>query len=247
MHLDTEVVDVLKRSSASGNQLKLPGQLDRKLYVKVAKAIECAGGKWDRRSGSHLFEGPAEEALRILQGGSVVNQKSELGYFPTPDEVVGAMICWACIRPGDKVLEPSAGKGNIVRAVSRLCKSVTAVEIDHQHIADLKKIAGPLDEIIEGDFLQIEPKPIFDRVVMNPPFADLTAPRHILHALKFLKPKGGRLVSICPASIEFRKTKLFNELRSFVEDHDGDILPLKEGSFHESGTDVRTCIIGVSL
>ena len=40
------------------------------------------------------------------------------GYFPTPKPVVQQMIQKAHIAPGMKVLEPSAGKGNIVDAIN---------------------------------------------------------------------------------------------------------------------------------
>jgi hypothetical protein len=36
----------------------------------------------------------------------------------------------------------------------------------------------------------------FDRIVMNPPFANADGIKHIMHAMKMMKP-GGRLVAIC--------------------------------------------------
>lgn len=57
MNIDSKVLDVLGNSTMDGNSLKLTGQLDRSLYVAVNKVLELAGGKWNRKSQSHLFDG----------------------------------------------------------------------------------------------------------------------------------------------------------------------------------------------
>jgi len=60
-----EVMEVLRRSSIEGNEVTLPENLDRKLYLKVNEALESAGGKWDKVTKTHLFTGPMAEALGI--------------------------------------------------------------------------------------------------------------------------------------------------------------------------------------
>lgn len=66
------------------------------------------------------------------------------------------------------------------------------------------------------------------RVVMNPPFYGRHYVKHVLHALKFLKP-GGVLVSVLPASAHYDH----KELEGRWED-----LPV--ASFAESGTNIPT-------
>lgn len=46
--------DVLARSTITATSVKLPeGQLERKLYEQVNKALAGSGGRWDRKSGTH--------------------------------------------------------------------------------------------------------------------------------------------------------------------------------------------------
>ena len=49
MALDKEVIEVLERSTITDNIFRLPEQLDRKLYEKVAKAIKGVNGKWVKK------------------------------------------------------------------------------------------------------------------------------------------------------------------------------------------------------
>jgi hypothetical protein len=47
--IEQAVIAVLARCETNDNTLYLPfGQLDRKLYVAVNKALEAIGGKWNR-------------------------------------------------------------------------------------------------------------------------------------------------------------------------------------------------------
>ena len=46
MKIDKSVVEVLKTSEFDGSLLRLPGQLERKLYEHVAKVLRNIGGKW---------------------------------------------------------------------------------------------------------------------------------------------------------------------------------------------------------
>ena len=57
-----------------------------------------------------------------------------------------------------------------------------------------------------------------------------------------LKP-GGKLASVMSAGVTFRDDKLGKYFRDFVYTHSGQIIPLPEGSFEESGTNVNTVIV----
>jgi predicted RNA methylase len=244
VNIDSAVLDVLSNAIMSGNSLKLTGQLDRPLYVATNKVLEAAGGKWNRKAQSHLFDGDAAEIMdQIILTGKVSNKKQELGYFPTPPAVVKRLLEIAQIEPGMRVLEPSAGTGNIVRVLIDAGAHVTAVEIDQNNCLVLQRdqaITGGID-ILHGDFLIYNWPDKFERVVMNPPFAKNVAPAHVLKALTFLKP-GGRLVSVMPSSVTFRTDTLNRMVRAAVE-AGGSIEALPEDSFAESGTNVNTVIV----
>ena len=94
------------------------------------------------------------------------------------------------------------------------------------------------------DFLAQSPDAIYDRVVMNPPFAKQADIKHILHALKFLK-SDGLLVSVMAAGVLFRDNRLTTDFRDLINERGGNIEELPDGAFKESGTMVRTVIVTI--
>lgn len=152
------------------------------------------------------------------------------GYFPTPPRVVALLVERADIEAGHRVLEPSAGKGNIADAL-RLIPGV---------VLDVVEFNTTLREILEAkgytlagqDFLQYHAKG-YDRVVMNPPFEGMQDVDHILHAYDLLAP-GGRLVSVASASPFFHKTRKATDFRAWLDKLRGHSERLPEGSFLSS-------------
>ena len=90
----------------------------------------------------------------------------------------------------------------------------------------------------------MDSKKIYDRIVANPPFSYKGHPQadidHVNHMVNFLNP-GGRIVSVMSSGIVFRQNKKSEAMREFIETH-GEIIPLPEKSFKESGTNVNTII-----
>ncbi len=60
-----EVRDVLDGLDVIGNKVFIPDQLERKLYQSVDKALQSAGGRWNRRAKAHVFSGDPREALGL--------------------------------------------------------------------------------------------------------------------------------------------------------------------------------------
>lgn len=252
MNIDSTVLDALGNTTTEGNALKITAKLDRPLYVAVNKVLEAAGGKWNRKAQAHLFDGDAGEIMeQIVLTGKVTNKKQELGFFPTPPAIVARMIEAAQIESGMLVLEPSAGDGAIAVPLAKLGAIVHCFELDRENsdklISRLFATAPEYSVTPCTDFLQVD-RPnlrgdLYDRVVMNPPFApgqlDI---KHVTHAATFLAP-GGRLVSIMASSVTFRTNRLTVEFRKFLSDHHGTIEALPENSFAESGTNVNTVMV----
>lgn len=152
------------------------------------------------------------------------------GYFPTPKPVVEKMLEKADIQPGMKVLEPSAGKGNIADAIK-----------DKHPDADLEVVEyeGALRKVLEAkghklvgvDFLQHKDE--YDRIVMNPPFEKGQDIDHVRHAYELLKP-GGRLVAIMSEGAFSRGDKKATAFREWLEQVGGTSEKLPEGSFKSS-------------
>jgi len=128
--LSEEVLAVLSTANIEGSCVKLTcGQLDRKLYQDVNKALEAIGGKWNRKAQGHIFASDPEEALdnAILTGE--VTPPSKNGYFPPPKNIVMQICDLANIKPGQDVLEPSAGQGAISTELYHRGAKVFACEL----------------------------------------------------------------------------------------------------------------------
>ena len=242
MKVPTDVLQVLDRAETDGFRLTLTGALDRKLYLDTAKVLEAAGGKWNRKAKAHLFEVDAADAIeQIILTGEVTSAKQQFGYFPTPAPVVKQVIDLAGIKPGMRVLEPSAGRGALALAAVRAGAVVHCVEIQPDHANALVAERERNITVISADFLTTDPQPVYDRVVMNPPFAKEADLIHVKHAWEALKP-GGRLVAVMSAGVTFRQTNRAVAFRSRLDALGGALHPLPEGAFKESGTGVNTVL-----
>ena len=118
--------------------------------------------------------------------------------FPTPPDLAARMVEEAGIREGHRVLEPSAGTGNLLREIAKTStRDVVAVEVNGQ-LADMlrQSFARPTIHVERADFLEYQDAKGFDRIVMNPPFDHGVDIKHILHAFEMLRP-GGVLVALC--------------------------------------------------
>lgn len=242
MKVPTTVLEVLDRAETDGPRLVLTGTLDRKLYLDTAKVLEAAGGKWNRKVRAHLFDGDAADAIEaVILTGEVVSAKQQFGYFPTPAPIVEQLLDLAAIKPGMRILEPSAGRGAIALAAAGAGALVDCVEVQADHADAIRDAHHPDVTVLVADFLTTSPQPVYDRVVMNPPFARQADIAHVNHAWKAVKP-GGRLVAVMSAGVTFRTTAPAVTFRNQLEALGGELHPLPEGAFKESGTGVNTVI-----
>ena len=106
-----------------------------------------------------------ERELRDLEY-SLIGAKIP-GFFPTPASIVKQMLQVACISQEMKVLEPSAGKGDIAEGIQSNYPDVDLTVIEWNYT--LSKILGFKGfDCLQEDFLEHKGK--YDRIVMNPPF-----------------------------------------------------------------------------
>jgi predicted RNA methylase len=222
-----------------GASLRLPEQLDRKLYVATNKVLEAAGGKWNRKHKAHIFEGDAADIMDPIILTGEYRLPADFGQFDSPPAVVARLMELARIEPGHRVLEPSAGVGNVAAAVDAIGATVGCIEIDPGRC---ERLVGHGFITMQAHFLSCTPCAVYDRVVMNPPFAKQTDIAHVEHARKFLRP-GGRLVSVMSAGVKFRSDRKTSAFRDYVYGTGGDIEDLPPDSFKESGTGVNTVVV----
>ncbi|MCA9135684.1 MAG: hypothetical protein KDB00_02970 [Planctomycetales bacterium] len=150
------------------------------------------------------------------------------GFFPTPPAVVAEMLELAAIGRGDRILEPSCGKGDIVQAIQREHPEspVTAIEFNRT----LEDVLGAKGiEATFGDFLEHFGQ--YDRAVMNPPFENGADIDHVRHAYGQLAD-GGRLVSVMSEGPFFREDKKATAFRKWLDKLGGKSVQLTEDAFN---------------
>lgn len=125
--------------------------------------------------------------------------KSQEGhdYFATPEPIGYKMVQWLQSKPGQSLLEPSAGDGAIARWMPDNTYN-TVVEPSRDLTPKLmRNVAGA--KVVESTFENFDLHNKFDGIAMNPPFVHggKTAVEHVAKAYQHLK-NGGRLIAIIP-------------------------------------------------
>ena len=157
----------------------------------------------------------------------------DLQYYPTPRSVTKRIIEDIYIHEGELILEPSCGCGRFmdeIKAADINGVKTRGIEFDHLR-AEEARMKG--HKVLTANFLEVEPEPIYDRVIMNPPFYGKHYAKHVNHALKFLK-EGGALTAILPVTARYDHGLLKGRWSD---------LPLS--SFRESGTNINTTILSM--
>ena len=123
-------------------------------------------------------------------------------FYPTPDELADRMVApFADLEPVGRfrVLDPSAGSGSLLAAVSRAfddCEGLelTGIEIDSELCAMCN---GKGYRTHLADFMDCSGMDRYDLIVMNPPFAD--GAKHVVKAWGKLRG-GGNLAALVNAA-----------------------------------------------
>jgi hypothetical protein len=169
-------------------------------------------------------------------------------FYPTPEPAVNFVFGDASLyhRPDEpplRVLEPSAGTGNIARLAVEKGAVVDCIEIQPQLAHELRQ-SGLYRSVLNTDFLAVQPDPdnLYDKIWMNPPFDMERDIDHVLHALKFLKDDG-ELTAIMSAGTEFRDTRKAIAFRKLMEEMNADLRDLPPASFASVGTYCNTIAV----
>ena len=142
-------------------------------------------------------------------------------FYPTPEALADYMVNMADLKRVRFVLEPSAGKGDLVKALKNKMEyigynsytqsstaDVDCIEKD-TNLQNLLKGAG--SRVIHNDFLTFDTLKKYDLILMNPPFSE--GDKHLLKALELMK-NGGQIV--CLLNAETLKNPYSNSRKDLV-------------------------------
>ena len=131
-------------------------------------------------------------------------------FFPTPGEIVARMLQLATVQPHHRCLDPEGGAGDICLALRDLgVKHIDCFELNAGLVEALTLLGFPP---LGRDFLTATPRPIYERILMNPPFSKDVHIQHVRHAYDWLAP-GGELVAVLPMEhpSRIKKRRQFSE------------------------------------
>lgn len=189
----------------ANNCLFLPdregAELDKKFYAKeIRSPLLDLGGKWVGKGSYWEFPFDPTDRIDELINSKKTKLSSKFHFLETPIELCGGMfqyceeagIKWYHILDSKtaKCLEPSAGRGNLIRRLYiQGFKNVDYYENmpENQEILSDFDYYGNKPNYKGDDFLKCK-ETDYDLIVANPPFrAEI---KHIEHMFKVCKPGG---------------------------------------------------------
>ena len=176
-------------------------------------------------------------------------------FYPTPQNLIDKMLDGLDWKMIHAILEPSAGKGNIVEALKKkedfnnrwhttIKLNIDCIEND----ANLRAVLKEKDfRVVHDDFLTYDTMKEYDLIIMNPPFSN--GCKHLLKALKMQQRNGGAV--ICLLNAETLKNECNNErimLNRMLEEYNADIQYIQDAFMDaERKTNVEIALIKVKL
>lgn len=131
-------------------------------------------------------------------------------FYPTPSRLAGQMAALIRWDKVENILEPSAGKGDLIEYAARAAAKMRGGYL----FRDMDKIAGCVDcveldenlrhiltgkgyRVVHDDFLTMNTQKHYDLILMNPPFSN--GDEHLLKAISMQQRTGGQIVCLLNA------------------------------------------------
>lgn len=189
-------------------------------------------------------------------------------FFPTPPKLAGRMIAKVRWEDVSTVLEPSAGKGDLVDVVKTMFEQQRYHKRYHrsQFIPSWKCEELPTEidciesdqnlrfilqgknlRVVADDFLAFTTFKWYDLIIMNPPFDK--GDRHLMKAIAMQESNGGQIVCLLNAeTIRNPYTNLRKALLEKLRRHEAEVEYVKDSFKHaERITGVDVAIVYIDI
>lgn len=178
-------------------------------------------------------------------------------FFPTPKSLLDRVELdfgdvWENLRGDLSILEPSAGKGDIVdwlknkseaydmrlyrRQIHSHDADIDCIEIEPDLRAILKEKRGI--SVVHDDFLTFETAKRYDLIIMNPPFSN--ADRHLLKAISLQEQYGGMVVCILNAETLRNQYSIIRKMLATQLEKYNASVRFYDGAFATSDSERKT-------
>ena len=232
-------------------------------YDVLKPIIESLGGHWREREKCFIFGiDVKDEVANVFSNNFKVSQEwldewkeqHRSQFFPTPHHIAERVVELAEIKDGQNILEPSAGQGALLDCIHAKDCHIIAIEPEANNVKYLAdkgyNYVKTTFEDIYSELMSNEGRahlptePLFDRVIMNPPFSSQNDIKHYLMAYELLR-KNGIIVGILSENALYYDTVVTKDFNVFLKEHNAYIEVVPFHSFKESGTTIDTVIIKI--
>ena len=186
----------LKQNSPTSITFDGP-QLESKQWAKVKRSVENIEGKWNSSTQSWDFPFDVTRLFKVIQSEEF-KLSSKFQFFETPEWLIQGYMSYRyqCMDRDAyvhdfKVLEPSAGRGKILKFLHQWGLNPDFCEFMPENRAILEGMG--YTKIVGEDFLKLDRPDYYDLVFANPPFNK--DKQHIKKMFEVAKP-GGAIVTL---------------------------------------------------
>ena len=238
------VQDIINACEIDNKNIRLPKfQINKKVYSEVKKTFENAGASWvGGKTQAFVFPFVPDRVMDELKKGNYINLQQDYQFFETPDDLADWIVSLADIKETDLILEPSAGRGAIIKAIHSIYPSlnVDCYELMPENREYLLQM--PCVSLMGLNFINDNKEKKYNKIIANPPFSNNQDIIHIRKMYDILED-GGRLVAISGTGYKFRQDKVAIEFREWLASVYDVTYMIEKGKFKKSGTNIETCVI----
>ncbi|EAS5283143.1 DUF4942 domain-containing protein [Salmonella enterica] len=183
-------------SKDNGDWYFFDSKLQKTQSDELERTLTFIGGVQENKHWRFPYE-VGHTLNTIVATGLIPDAKSHQ-FYPTP-RIIAEYVARAIeLQPGETLLEPEAGRGDLLAYVETRQEDITCIEVSPL-FAEILRGKGYVNTVC-CDFMKWSDDNagyMFDKIVMNPPYSLGRHKEHTMAALGHLKV-GGRLVAVLP-------------------------------------------------